>query len=181
MTREELEHAIRAACDVAGETEVYVFGSQAILGQFPHAPEAVRMSAEADIALKNYPEKWNIVDGALGELSTFHETHGFYVHGIDLEGIALPSGWQDRAIKIQNRATRQNVGWCLEGHDLAASKLVAFRDKDREFVRVLIAEEMVSTNEIIRRLRMLPDRDVKREESWLRKTAAELAEKPIAD
>ena len=32
MTRAELEHAIRAACDVSGDDEVYVFGSQAILG-----------------------------------------------------------------------------------------------------------------------------------------------------
>lgn len=40
MTRSELEHAIRAACDVADETELWVFGSQAILGQFPDAPAA---------------------------------------------------------------------------------------------------------------------------------------------
>jgi hypothetical protein len=40
MTREELEHAIRAACDAAGDTEVWVFGSQSILGQHPEAPEA---------------------------------------------------------------------------------------------------------------------------------------------
>ena len=50
MTRAELEHAIRAACDVSGDDEVYVFGSQAILGQYPEAPESLRQSAEADIA-----------------------------------------------------------------------------------------------------------------------------------
>jgi hypothetical protein len=38
MTREELVHAIRAACDVAQDPEVWVFGSQAILGQYPDAP-----------------------------------------------------------------------------------------------------------------------------------------------
>ena len=27
MTREQLEHAIRAACEVSGDTEVWVFGS----------------------------------------------------------------------------------------------------------------------------------------------------------
>jgi hypothetical protein len=31
MTRDQLEHAIRAACDVSDDTKVYVFGSQAIL------------------------------------------------------------------------------------------------------------------------------------------------------
>lgn len=50
MTREELEHAIRAACDIAGDEEVYVFGSQAILGQFPDAPDALRRSVEVDIS-----------------------------------------------------------------------------------------------------------------------------------
>jgi len=38
MTRAELEHAIRAACDVAGDPEIWVFGSQAILGEHPDAP-----------------------------------------------------------------------------------------------------------------------------------------------
>ena len=40
MTYEELEHAIRASCDVAQDDEVIVFGSQAILGGLtsPHPP-----------------------------------------------------------------------------------------------------------------------------------------------
>jgi hypothetical protein len=57
MTRDELEHAIRAACDLTEEDEVIVFGSQAILGQFPDAPAVLRQSAEADIAPKNAPPK----------------------------------------------------------------------------------------------------------------------------
>jgi len=44
VTREEPEHAIRAACDVGGDAELWVFGSQSILGQYPEAPEALRMS-----------------------------------------------------------------------------------------------------------------------------------------
>ena len=35
MNRAQLEHAIRAACEVTRDHEVYVFGSQSILGQFP--------------------------------------------------------------------------------------------------------------------------------------------------
>jgi hypothetical protein len=48
VTRDQLEHAIRAACDVAEDSEVWVFGSQAILGEFPDAPEALRASIEVD-------------------------------------------------------------------------------------------------------------------------------------
>lgn len=72
MTRAELEHAIRAACDVAQDDEVYVFGSQAILGQFPDASEALRMSQEADISPKNRPERVDAIDSNPGEQSPFH-------------------------------------------------------------------------------------------------------------
>lgn len=82
MTREELEHAIRAACDLADETEVIVFGSQAILGQFPNAPDELRQSAEADIAPKHAVDKVDLIDAVLGEDSQFHRQHGFYVHGV---------------------------------------------------------------------------------------------------
>jgi hypothetical protein len=89
MTRGELEHAIRAACDVADETELWVFGSQAILGEFPDAPGALRQSVEVDVSPKNRPENTDLIDGALGELSLFHRTHGFYVHGLSLDAATL--------------------------------------------------------------------------------------------
>ena len=157
MTRAELEHAIRAACDVSGDDEVYVFGSQAILGQYPDAPETLRQSAEADIAPVTAVEMADVIDAQLGELSSFHTAFGFYVHGLSIDAAVLPTGWQKRAIAVRNENTRNNTGWCLEAHDLAISKLVAFRDKDRDFVRVLILENLISSTELLQRLRQLPD------------------------
>jgi len=40
MRYDQLEHAIRAACDVSDDTELLIFGSQAILGSYPDAPES---------------------------------------------------------------------------------------------------------------------------------------------
>jgi hypothetical protein len=37
MRRDQLEHAIRAACQIAGLTEVIIVGSQAILGTYTEA------------------------------------------------------------------------------------------------------------------------------------------------
>lgn len=162
MTRSELEQAIRAACDVADDTEVYVFGSQAILGQYPNAPATIRQSIEADISPKNRPENVDLIDGALGELSQFHETHGFYVHGVPIETAALPTGWETRAVGLSNENTRGNTGWCVEVHDLAASKLAAFRDKDRDYVRVLLQERMVDPEDLRARILHLPVNDEKR-------------------
>jgi len=178
VTREELEHAIRAACDVADEDAVYVFGSQAILGQFPDAPEALRMSAEVDVSPKFYPERVDVIDGSLGELSAFHSAFGFYVHGVPIETAVLPEGWEQRVIIVQNDNTRQKVGLCVEGHDLAASKLAAFREKDRDFVRLLLSARMVRAHVVVERVRALEldEKQVSRLVTWVESTISELSE-----
>ncbi|HET9184105.1 MAG TPA: DUF6036 family nucleotidyltransferase [Candidatus Angelobacter sp.] len=155
MTRAELEHAIRAACDVSGDNEVYVFGSQAILGQYPDAPESLRQSAEADIAPVKAVHMVDSIDANLGELSTFHGTFGFYVHGVSIDAAVLPTGWEKRAIEVRNANTRNNTGWCVEAHDLAASKLVAFRGKDKDFVRTLLLKKLIDPQTLYRRLHQL--------------------------
>lgn len=176
MTRAELEHAIRAACDVADDSAVYVFGSQAILGEHPEAPLELRQSMEADVAPVTRPEMADRIDGALGELSPFHTTHGFYVHGLSIEAATLPDGWRDRVVPVTGPATRDKIGLCLEGHDLAASKLAAFRDKDRDFVRVLLRQKLVDPPTLLRRVAAL---DIAAElrarlEAWIAITAREL-------
>lgn len=134
------------------------------------------MSVEADIAPRNLPERVIDIDGALGELSMFHETHDFYVHGVSIESAILPRRWDDRTYRLQNRNTRELIGWCLDGHDLAASKLAAFRDKDRGFVRVLLAEGLVDEGVLLERVEMLDVGDALRSriERWVRLTCAEL-------
>ena len=159
MTRAELEHAIRAVCDVAQDNEVYVFGSQSILGQFPDAPAELRQSAEADIAPVHAVDMVNVIDANLGELSPFHQAYGFYVHGVGIEAAILPGGWQRRAIAVRNANTNDATGWCLEVHDLAASKLVAWRDKDRDFVRTLLAEGLVKARKLLLRIDRLPEHE----------------------
>jgi len=176
VTRQELEHAIRAACDVAEDDAVYVFGSQAILGQFPDAPAALRRSAEVDMTPRTHPERVDAIDGALGALSPFHAAFGFYVHGVAIETALLPTGWERRTVEVRNENTRHNTGLCLEAHDLAASKLAAYREKDRDFVRVLLVEGLISPRKLITRVRRLPlsaDR-IGRLLMWIDVTAREL-------
>jgi hypothetical protein len=177
VTRDQLEHAIRAACDVAKDSEVWVFGSQAILGEFPDAPEALRASIEVDMQPKNRPDKADLVDGALGEMSHIHKTHDFYVHGLLIDGAAYPQGWQQRAKPVVGEiSTRGKIGWCLEIHDLAAGKLAAYREKDRDFVRTLLIEEMIAPKTLIERTNLLNmDKDLRdRLLQWIQNTIEEL-------
>jgi hypothetical protein len=177
MRRDELEHAIRAACDVAGESVVIVFGSQAILGQHPDAHEDLRQSMEADIAPGSGCEQAaRAIDGALGEGSPFHRSHGFYVHGLTIDAAILPNGWERRTRAVENAGTRGERGECIEAHDLAASKLVAFREKDREFVRTLLSERLIRPNKLKLRVGQLPEipGGTSRIVRWIDLTVAEL-------
>src|SRR5690348_5954627 len=130
------------------DDEVWVFGSQAILGQYEDAPEELRMSVEVDIAPVNKESKTLQIDANLGELSRFHQTYGFYVHGVSIEAAVLPKGWERRAKRVRNANTSWKTGRCVEAHDLAVSKLVAFRPKDLDFVRVLLTQELVSAKKL---------------------------------
>ena len=153
MTRDQLEHAIRAACDVSKDTELWIFGSQAILGEFPNASEKLRASIEVDVQPKNKPEAVDDIDGNLGELSMFHHTHGFYVHGILIESAKLPDGWEHRTVPVSDPiSTHGKTGLCIEAHDLAASKLAAYREKDKEFVRLLLIEKMIDVQILTKRI-----------------------------
>jgi hypothetical protein len=178
MTREQLEHAIRAACEVSEDSEIWIFGSQAILGEFPNAPEELRASVEVDVQPKNRSDKIDAIDGVLGELSLFHQTHGFYVHGLPIEEAAtLPQGWKLRATPVFDEiSTNGKTGWCVEAHDLAASKLAAYREKDRDFVRILLIEEMINAETLVEQICTLridePLRD--RLVQWVQSTAEEL-------
>lgn len=176
MNREQLEHAIRAACEISDDNELYVFGSQAILGQYPQADKELRRSIEIDLSPKNRPEALEKIDGALGENSMFHQTHGFYVHGVSLETAALPEGWKERTIYVSDYMQPDRIGWCVESHDLAASKLIAFREKDVGFVRKLLLEEMISIKLLHERIKDInTDKNLKeRAIKWVQKIKNEL-------
>ncbi|MBC8419912.1 MAG: hypothetical protein H8E10_15100 [Desulfobacterales bacterium] len=177
MTRDQLEHAIRAACDVSKDTELWIFGSQAILGEFPNASESLRASIEVDVQPKNRPEAVDDIDGTLGELSLFHQTHGFYVHGISIESAKLPDSWDQRTVPISDPiSTHGKTGLCIEAHDLAASKLAAYREKDKEFVRLLLIEKLINVKILTERIRTLKVKEQLRERllQWVKITAEEL-------
>jgi hypothetical protein len=152
MRRSELEHVIRASSEIADEDEFIIIGSQAILGQFPDAPVKLLMSMEIDIYPKNSPELADKIDGAIGEGSHFHATHGYYAQGVGPETATLPHGWRDRLLPVKNKNTNGKTGFCLEVHDLAISKLVASRPKDAEFVSMLVYHEMISCRTMRKRL-----------------------------
>ncbi|MBM4320699.1 MAG: hypothetical protein FJ125_12265 [Deltaproteobacteria bacterium] len=156
MTREQLEHVIRAAADIADDEEIVVVGSQAILGQFPSAPAPMLVSVEADVYPRNKPERSDLIDGCIGESSPFHDTYGYYAQGVGPGTAVLPQGWESRLVAICNPNTRGATGWCLEVHDLLLAKSVAGRVKDARFLRCAAEHGLACEETLLARLGTLP-------------------------
>jgi hypothetical protein len=156
MTRPQLEHLIRACAATADVREVVVIGSQSILASFPDPPAELTVSMEADVYPKDAPDRSIVIDGAIGELSLFHETFGYYAHGVDDRTAILPDGWQGRLVGLHNDNTMGATGWCLDPHDLAVSKLAAGREKDRRFVAVMLRDRLIDSATLRSRLTATP-------------------------
>jgi len=183
MRRDQLEHAIRTACQIIGHEAVVVVGSQAILGSFAEdeLPSEATMSVEIDILpLADSGDETarlaELIEGVAGEWSPFEEQHGFSIDGVDLETAVLPHGWRDRLVKVQNANTAapagepRYTGWCLDKEDLCVAKLCAFREKDRNFVAALLDAGLVDAEVIAKRLPEVPrehHRSTERALAWL--------------
>lgn len=183
MRRDQLEHAIRTACQIIEHSEVIVVGSLAILGTYdePQLPAAATMSIEVDILPIAHTNAEtarlaDLIEGVAGEFSPFEELHGFNIDGVDLDTAVLPEGWRDRLVKVQNFNTAapsgspQFTGWCLDKEDLCVAKLIAFREKDINFVGALLEGHLVDFEEVRRRLRTVAGQHSaasKQADSWL--------------
>ncbi|MCP2316603.1 hypothetical protein APR12_001940 [Nocardia amikacinitolerans] len=171
MRRDQLEHAIRTACQIIGRPEVIVVGSQAILGTFDETrlPADATMSLEIDILPiaddnDETSRLADLIEGVAGEFSAFEDLHGFSIDGVDMETAALPDGWRSRLVKVQNVNTAapsgepQVTGWCLDKEDLCVAKLCAFREKDQNFVAALLESGLVAPRVIAERLPTVSER-----------------------
>ncbi|WP_231514562.1 DUF6036 family nucleotidyltransferase [Mycobacterium sp. URHB0044] len=86
-----------------------IVGSQAILGTYTEdqLPFHATRSVEVDVLpiaddIGEIARLADEIEGAAGEFSPFEQQHGFSIDGVDLQTSALPDGWRDRLVKVQN-------------------------------------------------------------------------------
>jgi hypothetical protein len=104
----------------------------------------------------------DLIAGVAGEFSSFEQTHGFSIDGVDMTTSALPAGWRERLVRVQNantaapNGTPQFTGWCLDKEDLCVAKLCALREKDQNFVAALLDAGLVDAGLVAERLPTVP-------------------------
>jgi hypothetical protein len=83
-------------------------------------------------------------------------TYGFYADPVDEETAVLPKGWKGRLVNLPVGDTGGVRGLCLEPHDLAISKYVARRDKDRIFTKELAERGRVDREKLLALVDLTP-------------------------
>ena len=159
MNREQLAHVLRAAADLVPNADILIVGSQSILATRDETelPVEATRSIEVDLVFFDDPDaaKADAIDGAIGELSRFHETFGYYAQGVSITTPVLPEGWMGRLVQVDRPVGAGDVR-ALERHDCVISKLVAYREKDREFAAALLDANVIAGEELRDRLAGLP-------------------------
>jgi hypothetical protein len=155
MNRQGLHRIIRAAATMLGEDTVVIIGSQSILASFREfmLPDDATMSAEADILPFDDDDeaKADQVDGLLGEASHFYDKYGIYADGVSPWTASLPSGWDERLVRIEDPESGA-VGLCLHPEDLCVAKVLAGRAKDIRFLTAVFHAGLVDPDAVARKL-----------------------------
>ena len=175
MTHDELAHVLRASAAISNETSFVLVGSQAVLLLLEQPPADLLVSTEIDLYPALHPEKADLIDGAIGANSTFHDTFGYHVAGISPETASLPNDWMNRAVLTYFGDV---TAICPDLHDLVVSKCAAGRDKDADFVRILLANGSVAVTTLFERIAMLDPakHNVQHITQWTQRRALEATE-----
>jgi hypothetical protein len=161
MKKHQLDHILRAAGDITGQKQFVVVGSQALHGKYPNLADDIVMSAEVDLFAPRRPDATELLN-EIGVDSPFHVTYGFYADPVDEATAVLPRGWKARLVNLPAGDTGGVRGLFLEPHDLAISKYVARRDKDRIFTRELARRRLVDREKLLALVELTPvDMEIK--------------------
>jgi hypothetical protein len=148
MKKRQVDHVLRAAGRITGETQFIIIGSQSLHGKYPDLADDIVRSAEVDLIANRDASRTEWLN-VIGQDSKFHEEFGYYADPVDRKTATLPKGWKGRLVNLPAGDTEGVQGLCLDPHDLAIAKYVARREKDIVFTRELARRGIVSDERLL--------------------------------
>lgn len=132
---DDVARVLNDAARLVGRGEIVVFGSAALASWLRDAPH----TRDVDL-LVDPPERGEVVEALMGELSWYHERHGAYVEVSPPSTFCAPASWRTRA-----RSVRAPDGPDVEivvahPHDVLVAKLERFEVSDREHAARILRE-----------------------------------------
>ena len=164
MTREQLDHVLRAAGDLTGHKMFVLVGSTAIFAWYEdeRVPTNMARSREADLFASGVSdeeaERISDLLENIGQLSEFDDLHGYYIDGVGPRTAVLPVDWKVRSKLYESRGANGVVALVPHPEDIALSKLCAGREKDVDWVGAAHSSDLIDLDSLARRVDKLPER-----------------------
>lgn len=146
-----------------------MIGSQALLVARPDIDRRLRKSNEIDAYPANLhgwqkendgQEASEVINALLGEGSSFHQKHGYFVDGVDDTTAKLAPDWMERLVQRLVIVDEQEIE-IIAPHpdDIVAAKLARGDPKDISFARLCFQQGIAKYGRVRRLLEMVVAED----------------------
>jgi hypothetical protein len=112
-----------------------VFGSASLAFWLTNAPS----SRDVDLWVTP-PERGDVVEALMGELSWYHERHSAYVEVLGAETFHAPASWRERAKRIEPPELPDLHVVVPHPHDVLIAKLGRFEPADQDHIDRILRE-----------------------------------------
>ena len=164
LRQADLDHAVRAVATILGTDEVVVVGSQALLVLRDDIDRPLRHSLEFDVFAPNALtwqadnpdlEQSEHLSALVGEGTDFHDTHGFFIDGVDAGTAMLRPDWRSNAIvrMVSDLSGKHIRAVAPHPTDLVSAKLHRADPKDIEFASRCLRLGMTTHADVLQAIR----------------------------
>ncbi|MCJ2058485.1 hypothetical protein MKL09_18260 [Methylobacterium sp. J-048] len=175
MRRDRLDHCLRAAEGVTGHRRFVLVGSAVVLVRCRNIPGDMLLTPEADLyvpGVRNSEDLSDAIEASIGQGSSFHRQFGYYCDGVSPGTAVMPTDWEARTIIYESTGCPGVTAVVPDPDDLALSKAVAWRDKDKAWLKSGVRAKLFSLHTMAARLVRMPDRapaidEMTRRLAWL--------------
>ncbi|SFU71370.1 hypothetical protein SAMN02799631_01915 [Methylobacterium sp. 174MFSha1.1] len=160
MRRSKIDHLLRAAASVTGHRTFVLVGSTVVLVRCRNIPADMLLTPEIDLYVPDIPDQEDISDriaGSIGQGSRFHDQYGYYADGVSSGTSVMPRDWRLRATSYEGPGCPGVTAIVPEQNDVALAKLVAWREKDRDWLQSGLRAGLFSLTDMQSRLDRMPE------------------------
>jgi hypothetical protein len=160
MQAGQINHVLRAVSNITDHKTFVIVGASAVIARLQGNVSApMTMTSEVDIyafEAANVEDLSDMIDANIGQDSRFHSTFGYYADGVSPETAKMPMDWLSRAIRYTPVEAPGVTAILPDVDDIALAKLVAWREKDIDWLETGIESGILSLDVMRQRLVSMP-------------------------
>ena len=170
MNRAKLDRLLKAAAHRSGQSRFVLVGSAAVLGRGKNIPADMLQTNEIDIYAPDADDIEAVTEDLqayLGKDSAFAFINGNYVDGVTPKTAKMPTDWPSRTVEYAGIGCPGVIAIVPDLNDIAISKMLAWRDKDRTWLAAGTRAGMIDSATMHLRIDRVPEelvRDIPRYE-----------------